>query len=91
MNTTSSGQSKEFARRGGEIYEQSIRQIVEKDRNGEFVAIDIDSGAWEIDADDYAATERLLVTNPKARIWLVRVGSAAAYRIGGSRTADPGA
>ena len=90
MPSTSSDQSKDFARRGKEIYERSIRASVEADHAGDFVAIDIDSGAWELHADDYTATERLLAARPKARIWLVRVGSPAAYRIGGSRAAEKG-
>ena len=36
---------------------------------------------YEVDADDYTATERLLRRNPDAQIWLVRVGHRAAYRI----------
>jgi hypothetical protein len=72
----------EFARRGGEIYDRDIRPLVETDNKGNYVAIDIETGAWEIDADDYTATERLLNQRPDAQIWLVRVGHCAAYRIG---------
>ena len=75
----------EFARRGDEIYNRDIRPLVEADNKGKFVAIDIESGAWEMDADDYTVTERLLSQLPDAQIWLVRVGHRAAYRIGGSR------
>jgi hypothetical protein len=75
----------EFARRGQEIYEQNIRPAVEPDNTGKFVAIDIESGAWEMDDDDYTATERLLARVPDAQMWLVRVGHRSAYRIGGPR------
>jgi hypothetical protein len=75
----------EFARRGDEIYNRDIRPQVEAGNKGKFVAIDIESGAWEMDADDYTATERLLNRLPDAQIWLVRVGHRAAYRIGGPR------
>jgi len=50
----------EFARRGKDIYEQAIRPQVEPQHIGKFVAIDIETGDWEMDADDYTATERLL-------------------------------
>ena len=73
----------EFARRGQAIYERDIRPHVAADDHGKFVAIDIESGAYEIDGDDFLATERLLVHHPNAQIWLMRVGERAAYRIGG--------
>jgi hypothetical protein len=79
----------EFARRGDEIYSRDIRPQAEAGNKGKFVAIDIETGAWEMDADDYTATERLLNRFPDAQIWLVRVGHRATYRIGGRRrTAD---
>ena len=53
-----------------------------KDEN-KFVAIDIETGAYEIDRDDYTATEHLLRRYPAAQIWLLRVGHHTAYRIGG--------
>jgi hypothetical protein len=73
----------EFARRGQEIYDRDILPRVRADDNGRFVAIDVDSGSYEIDRDDFAATERLLARHPDAQIWLARVGQRAAYRIGG--------
>jgi hypothetical protein len=73
----------EFARRGNEIYERDIRPQVEADNQGKFVAPDIETGEWEMDVDDFTATERLLNRVPDAQIWLMRVGHRAAYRIGG--------
>jgi len=75
----------EFAQRGNEIYERDIRPQVEADNQGKFVAIDIETGEWEMDVDDFTATERLLNRIPDAQIWLMRVGHRAAYRIGGPR------
>jgi hypothetical protein len=45
----------EFARRGDAIYERDVRPAVEAEHAGEFVAIDIESGAYEVDADELAA------------------------------------
>jgi hypothetical protein len=78
----------EFARRGKELYEQQIRSKVEAGNQGKFVAIDIETGAYEVDADDYSATERLYHRFPDAQIWLVRVGQPTAYRIGERARAD---
>jgi hypothetical protein len=76
----------EFARRGDEIYERDIRPQVEAAHPGQFVAIDIETGAYELDQDDYTATERLLARKPDAQIWLLRVGHLATYRMGGGRS-----
>jgi hypothetical protein len=71
----------EFARRGQQIYERDVAPQVAASDEGKFVAIDIETSLYEVDADDFTATERLLQRNPEAQIWLVRVGHRAAYRI----------
>jgi hypothetical protein len=78
----------EFARRGDEIYERDIRPQVEAAHAGQFIAIDIETSAYELDEDDYTATERLLARKPDAQIWLLRVGHSATYRMGGGRSAE---
>ena len=74
----------EFARRGQEIFDRDIRPTLGPADDGKFVAIDIESGEYEADRDDFTATERLITRKPDAQIWLVRAGRPAAYRIGGS-------
>jgi hypothetical protein len=73
----------EFARRGDEIYERDIRPIVEKGNEGKYVAIDIESGAYEMDADEIAASDRLFARKPNAQIWLIQIGASTARRFGG--------
>jgi hypothetical protein len=73
----------EFARRGQEIYDRVVKPNLRPEDLDKFVAIDIDSCNYEIDRDDFTATERLLARRPAARIWLMRAGRLAAYRIGG--------
>jgi hypothetical protein len=72
----------EFAARGDAIYERDIRGLVEKGNEGKFVAIDIETGAYEIDMDDMAASDRLLARVPSAQIWLRRIGSRFVRRFG---------
>jgi len=72
----------EFARRGDEIYEYDIRPHVEAGHEGKFVVIDIETGAYEIDADEVVASDQLLARHPDAQIWLARVGSRYARRFG---------
>jgi len=73
----------EFARRGQELFEREIRLRVQPVDDGKFVAIDIETGAFEMDSNDHAATERLIARVPDAQIWLTRVGHRAAYQFGG--------
>ena len=49
----------EFARRGREIYERDILPKVPQEDYGKFAAIDIETGQYAIDEDEYEATERL--------------------------------
>jgi hypothetical protein len=72
----------EFSRRGQEIYDRDVHPALRPEDEDKFVAIDIESGSYEIDRDDFTATERLLARQPHAQIWLARVGQRAAYRIG---------
>jgi hypothetical protein len=75
----------EFAQRGDELYERSIRPQVEAGNTGKFVAIDIDTGAYEVDADEIVASDRLLARYPHAQIWLIRIGSRYVRRFGSRR------
>jgi len=72
----------EFARRGDAMYEGEIRASVEPGNEGKFVAIDIETGAHEVDADELAASDRLLARVPNAQIWLKRIGSRYVRRFG---------
>jgi hypothetical protein len=71
----------EFARRGESLYEEAVRPRVTPADHGKFAAIDIETGDYELDDDDYTATERLLMRYPDAQMWLARVGEPTAYRI----------
>jgi hypothetical protein len=73
----------EFAQRGDAIYENDVRPHLTTDDEGRFVAIDIESGTHEIDADELAAGDRLRARVPDAQIWIVRVGSRYVHRFGG--------
>ncbi len=75
----------EFARRGDEIYARDIRPRVEGENEGKFVAIDIETGAWEMDAEALAVCDRLIARVPDCQTWLTRVGYPYAHRIGGPR------
>jgi hypothetical protein len=73
----------EFARRGDAVYEKSVRPQLKADDEGKFAAIDIESGAYEVDADELRACNRLHARIPAAQIWMVRIGSRYVHRFGG--------
>jgi hypothetical protein len=73
----------EFARRGEEIFEKEIRATLKGKNPMDFVLIDIETGAFEVDADEDAASDRLFARVPDAQIWMRRVGSRTARRFGG--------
>lgn len=73
----------EFARRGDEIYESHVRSQVETGNDGKIVAIDLETGAFEVDAREVAACDRLEARCPDAQIWIIRVGSRHVRRFGG--------
>ncbi|KAM3097616.1 hypothetical protein ACKFKF_19515 [Phormidesmis sp. 146-12] len=73
----------EFAQRGDEIYESQVRSQVEESNEGKIVAIDIETGDFEVDAREIAACDRLETRHPDAQIWIVRIGSRHVRRFGG--------
>ena len=87
MPVRQSRYSKEDAAQlGDEIYDRDVRVQLEPQHNGEVVAIDLDTGSWEVDPDEIAATHRLKARHPDAQIWAVRVGSRYLARFGAGRS-----
>ncbi|BBC25787.1 hypothetical protein [Pseudanabaena sp. ABRG5-3] len=72
----------EFAQRGDLIYQTQIRPQVEADNHGKIVAIDIETGAFEIANDTMTATRRLRERLPDSQTWVVRIGYRAVHRFG---------
>ena len=79
----------EYARRGNEIYERQVRPQVEEGNEGKIVALDIETGAFEVAEDTLTASDRLLARYPNAQPWFVRIGHHAVHRFGPRRVAEP--
>jgi hypothetical protein len=80
----------EHARLGTALYEQQVRARVEGGNQGKIVAIDVESGAFEVAEDTLSACQRLLTRCPDAQIWCVRIGHPAVHRFGASTRAVSG-
>jgi hypothetical protein len=75
----------EIAQRGESLYTQRIAKHLDEADQGKFLVIDIETGDYEIDVDDLAATERVLARRPDALTYGLRIGHATAYRLGAGR------
>jgi hypothetical protein len=72
----------EFAQRGDALYETEIRTQVEDGNHGKIVAIDIETGAFEVSDNVVTASEQLLARLPDAQTWFIRIGHQAVYHFG---------
>ena len=79
----------EFARRGDEIYESQVRPQVEVGNHGKIVAIDIETGAFEVADEILTATDRLFEQIPDAQPWIVRIGHRAVHWFGARSLRKP--
>jgi hypothetical protein len=81
-------QREEIAQRGESLYEATIRAEVEPQHHGKYLALDVETGDYEIDSDEMAALDRAAAKRPHPLLYLLRIGYPAAHRIGGVLTAQ---
>ena len=75
--------SQEIVERGEALYNQQIRADVEAGNEGKFLVLDIETGAYAVDADELAAVQQAKAKNPNAVLYIMRIGYTTAYKIGG--------
>ena len=75
----------EFAHRGDTVYERVVHPKLTPKDKGKFVALDIETGEFEINANELKAVDRLRARLPEAQVWMVRVGSRYVHRFGGRK------
>ncbi|MEM9216225.1 MAG: hypothetical protein AAGD25_17995 [Cyanobacteria bacterium P01_F01_bin.150] len=79
----------EFARRGDRWYETKIRQQVEPDHIGKIVAIDIETGHYQVADYLITASTNLLTHYPDAQTWFIRIGHLAVDHFGARSLRNP--
>ena len=79
----------EFANRGNELYESQVRPQVEEGNYGKIVAIDIETGAFEVADTPMLAVDRLYERKPNAQPWVIRIGHKAVFRFGSRSLRKP--
>ena len=75
------GTVSEVGRLGREAYDRHVRPRLLPEDDGKYVVIDVDTGEYEIDADDDTAATRMQERRPGARLWIERAGRPTAYVI----------
>jgi hypothetical protein len=73
----------EFARRGDALVASKVRPHLTAADADSFVAIDIETGEYELDKDEMKAADRLRKRVSDPQIWLVHVTSGYLHRFGG--------
>jgi hypothetical protein len=79
----------EFAQRGNALYETAVRAQVEEGNHGKMVAIDIETGAFEVAEAPRIAVDRLYDRYPDAQPWVIRIGHRSVFRIGSQSLRKP--
>lgn len=75
--------SAQLAESGQRLYDKRLRQQLEPEHNGEFVAIEPESERFFLGPTGLAALHAGRSEMPDKLFYLLRVGSDAAYRVGG--------
>lgn len=84
MASTKRRYSKEaFTRRGDALVQSKVRPNLAAADEDKFVAIDIETGEYELDKDEMKAADRLRKRVPDPQIWLVHVTLGYLHRFGG--------
>lgn len=73
----------EVERRGQEIYAHRLRSQLEAGNEGKILVIDVETGDYELDADEVTASRRALAKHPGAALWTLRIGYDAVHSFGG--------
>jgi hypothetical protein len=76
----------EVARLGKERYDNLRVQVEVADNIGKLIAVDVETGDYEIGEDLLAISHRLKSRHPDAEMWAERIGFNAVYTVGGTLT-----
>ena len=71
--------------RGEAIYETQLRATLDTpENNNKILVIDVESGDYEIAEDRITASNRLKAKHPDSKRFVMRIGYASIYKVGGS-------
>ena len=70
-----------LARQGREYYRRVLRAKLEPEHKGEYLALDVDTGEYELDVDECTALHRARANKPDTVFYILRVGYPTVGRI----------
>lgn len=70
----------EFAEKGTRFYSQTILPALGLEADGKIVAIDIETGEFELADTTLAAAAKMFERLPAAQLWFERVGAESVHR-----------
>ena len=79
-----SAQSEDVARRGTQVYEQRLRALLEPTHNGQFIAIEPDSGDYFVGSTDSEVVAAARKAHPGRLPLVLRIGRPATFYLGNS-------
>jgi hypothetical protein len=77
----------EFCARGTQIYQEQILPKLNKDCDGQIIAIDIETGEFELADTTLAAADKMFERIPDAQLWFERIGAAGVHKFNTVRPA----
>ncbi|EGF26981.1 hypothetical protein [Rhodopirellula baltica] len=69
----------EIGSRGSEIYETQLKKLLEQGSRDQFVAIDVETGDYEVADEAHAAGTRLRQRRSDPQVFIAKVGHSAAF------------
>jgi hypothetical protein len=77
----------EIDRRGQDLYERTLRAVVETPENiGRVISIDVETGDYAVADDLITAGDRVRERHPDAPMYAARIGYDAVFDVGGTLT-----
>jgi hypothetical protein len=70
----------EFAEKGTQIYHQTVLPTLGIEADGKIVALDIETGEFELADTTLAAAAKMFDRLPAAQLWFERVGAQSFHR-----------
>jgi hypothetical protein len=77
----------EFAARGTKIYQEQILPKLDLACHGKIIAIDIETGEFELAETTLAAAAKIFERIPDAQLWFERIGAAGVHQFHSVRPA----
>jgi hypothetical protein len=88
MSTNTSQYSpEEFSAKGTQIYREHILPKLNRDDDGKIVAIDIETGEFELPDTTLAAAAKMFDRIPDARLWFERISAPGVHKFNAVRPA----